>query len=303
MGEAPLPIRFDGQGDQARIATLVLEQADRPVVVIDKSLVARLDQAIDALPGDLDGLILASGSKKVFVAGADLAEIDRADDQELREYLEDAARVFRRLTKLPCWTAAAINGAALGGGLELAMHCDGLIGAPQEGDKPYLVGLPEAGLSICPGWGGTNLLPARIESCEGILRAASGKPMTFDEAVKEGLFDAACVLPDELHDAARFWIGERNAKGRPERDGAPSRWNGRSEIAEGVRHGLKTCRRELPKTQAAQAVVECVEIGLEEGWSEAIRGERSRLVKLRHTPEAKEAIARFFAKSAKSARR
>ncbi|MFI4897061.1 MAG: enoyl-CoA hydratase-related protein [Phycisphaerales bacterium JB059] len=299
MGEQPLPIRFDGQGDQARIATLVLEQGDRPVVVIDKGLVRRLDEAIDRLPEDLDGLVLASGSKKVFVAGADLAEIDRADDQELRDYLEDAARVFRRLTKLPCWTAAAINGAALGGGLELAMHCDGLIGAPMEGDRPYMVGLPEAGLSICPGWGGTNLLPARIESCEGILRAASGKPMTFDEAVKEGLFDVACVVPEELLDAARYWIAEKNAKGRPERDGAPSRWIGRSETAEGVRHGLKRCRGELPGTKAAKAVVECVEIGLTEGWSEAIRGERSRLIQLRHTPEAKEAIARFFAKSAR----
>ncbi len=303
MGEQPLPIRFDGQGDQARIATLVLEQGGRPVVVIDKSLVARLDQAIDALPDDLDGLILASGSKKVFVAGADLGEIDRSDDNELREYLEDAARVFQRLSKLPCWTAAAINGAALGGGLELAMHCDGLIGAPAEDDRPYMVGLPEAGLSICPGWGGTNLLPARIEPCDGILRAATGKAMTFDESVKAGLFDVACVMSEELHDAARFWIGEQNGKGRPERDGAPSRWIGRPSSIEGVRHGLKMCKGTLPKTQAAQAVAECVEIGLSEGWSEAIRGERGRLIKLRHTPEAKEAIARFFAKSAKSARR
>src|SRR4030095_4414837 len=85
----------------------------------------------------------------------------------------------------------AINGAALGGGLELAMHCDGLVAAPppsRDGapGKPYPVGLPEAGLGLCPGWGGTNLLPARMDAADAIRRAASGQTMTDDEGAGGG---------------------------------------------------------------------------------------------------------------------
>ena len=73
-----------------------------------------------------------------------------------------AAAAFMRITHLDCTSAAVIGGSALGGGLEIAMHCDGLIGLETGADeKPYLVGLPEAGLGLCPA-GGTQMLPARI---------------------------------------------------------------------------------------------------------------------------------------------
>jgi len=62
------------------------------------------------------------------------------------------------------------------------MHCDALIGAPNPSGKPYPIGLPRRVVDL-PGWGGTNLLPARIDPLEAIRRTATGKPMTYDEAV------------------------------------------------------------------------------------------------------------------------
>ena len=197
MSIEPLPIHY-GQGDHAKICIIELDQPGKAVVVLELELIQRLEAAIDALPQDARGLVLASASERSFVAGADLKSIMAMDDEQLHKYLEYGASVFGKLSRLPYPTAAAINGAALGGGLELAMHCDGLIGAPSPSGKPYPVGLPEAGLSICPGWGGTQMLPARIDAKAAIEMTAVGKPMTYDDAVSMGLFDATCAKAGDL---------------------------------------------------------------------------------------------------------
>ncbi|MEZ6243830.1 MAG: enoyl-CoA hydratase/isomerase family protein [Phycisphaerales bacterium] len=296
MGAQPLPVRYEGRGDRGRVGVLTLDPGERPVVVIDAGLVARLEATLGALPDDLAGLVVASGSERVFVAGADLKEIQAADDAALLAYLEHTADVFGRLSQLPYPTAAAINGAALGGGLELAMHCDGLIGAPSASGRPYPVGLPEAGLCICPGWGGTNLLPARVDAEDAIRRTASGTAMTFDEACEAGLFDQVCEAVGGLVEQAIEWVCGQST---PERDGAPSRWIGRVDVAGGVGRALAACRAEIEQSEAGGAVVDCVGVGLEQGWDAAIARERESLVRLRHTRAARDAIEGFFAKSAK----
>ena len=175
-----LPLHRETVGPFAGMVVLRLEQPGKPVIVLDQELIQRLEATIKSLPKDIRGLVLASASDRVFVAGADLKAISEWDDSQLLRYLEYAAGVFGLLPYLPFPTVAAINGAALGGGLELAMHCDGLIAAPpapRDGQpgKPYPVGLPESGLGLCPGWGGTNLLPARMDAAEAIRRTASGR--------------------------------------------------------------------------------------------------------------------------------
>lgn len=296
MGAQPLPVRVETPGGRGRVGVLTLDPGERPVVVIDAALVARLEATLGALPANLAGLVIASGSERVFVAGADLKEIQGADDATLMAYLERTARVFGRLSRLPYPTAAAINGAALGGGLELAMHCDGLIGAPSASGKPYPIGLPEAGLCICPGWGGTNLLPARMDPEEAIRRTAAGRPLAFDEACDAGLFDGVCDEPGDLVGRAIAWVAGRPT---PARDGAPSRWIGRWDAAPGVREALAACRSEVGRSDAGAAVADCVGVGLDRGWDAAVAREREHLVRLRHTPAAREAIESFFARGAK----
>lgn len=297
----PLPIRRHAEGPCPGAVTVVLEQPGKPVVVLDRALIERLDHTLDLVPSDCTGLVLASASERVFVAGADLKAIQDLTDPELHEYLAYGSGVFAKLASFPFPTAAAINGAALGGGLEIAMHCDALIASkPPTRDgqpgRPYPVGLPETGLSICPGWGGTNLLPARIDPAEAIRRTASGKPFTFDEAVDLGLFDTVVETAADLDEAALRWVNHHRDEIGP-RDGAPYAWIGRPKVQQRVRASVKAVRDELPKTASADAVFDAVLAGLDRGWPGALEAERRHLVALRHTPEAVAAITAFFAKS------
>jgi 3-hydroxyacyl-CoA dehydrogenase len=302
MPVEPLPIERDTTGPTAGIVTVRLEQPGRPVVVLDHALVQRMEAAFKAVEkeaGRTAGLVLASASDRVFVAGADLKAIMDLDDAGLHAYLEYTARVFGMLCRFPFPTVAAVGGAALGGGLELAMHCGGVVGAPSASAKPYPVGLPEAGLGICPGWGGTNLLPARVPPAEAIRRTATGQPMNYDEAVAAGLFDAIAPSAEELLGTAKAWLLSARRYGRAERTGEPTKWIGRPGRAALVLEVLDAMRIDLPQTEAAGAVIAAVDAGLTRGWDAALKTERKELVRLRHTPVAKAAIEAFFAKSAK----
>ena len=287
LGEVtPLDFETNGHG----VATVWLEQPERPVVVLDRSLIRRLDATLDALPDDLGGFVLASRCERVFVAGADLVEIDGLSDAELDAYLSLGQRVFGRIAKLPCTTVAAITGAALGGGLEVAMHCDELAALePGEGEKPYPVGLPEAGLGICPGWGGANMLPARMDARDAIERTAAGRPMTISEAIEKGLFAGTARDKDGVIALARERAQAAKADSDRERP-MNATWR-----ADEVRSALESAK--LPETKAAEGVRSCVEAGLSGGWSAGLTAEKNTLIALRSTPEAREALEAFFAKS------
>ncbi|MEM9373000.1 MAG: enoyl-CoA hydratase-related protein, partial [Planctomycetota bacterium] len=223
---APLPTRTIDVQDLGPVFVLTMEQGDRPVVVIDEPLLNRLDTALSAVPHGLAGFILESASPRAFVAGADLKDIMAMDDPALHQYLEFGASIFQRIADLPCPTAAAIDGACLGGGFELASHCDGLIGLVDPDAKPFPIGLPEAGLKICPGWGGTNLLPARIDAADAIKATAVGKPFNAHSAHELGLFDATCSSRDSLIETAIEWL--RAQRGHTDR-GTPMHWIGTDE--------------------------------------------------------------------------
>ncbi len=310
----PLSVTIDQTGPCAGIATLTLEQdgeTSSPMVVLNEMLIRRLEHALKGLPRTITGFVLASASARVFIAGADLRTIqfnpdDKDGDRKLDAYLAYGQRVFGMICELPCPSAAAIGGAALGGGLEMAMHCDGLIGAPNASGKPYPVGLPEAGLAICPGWGGTNLLPARMDAAEAIRRTAIGKPLMYDEAVAAGVFDRVAPSAAELLSTAKQWVvqqrasfGQAGGGGIPRRDGEPSRWIGRMGIKSSVLAGLAKLGEEPMTGEPARAVLDAVRAGLEHGWQAALDVERRELVRLRAAPAGRAAIAAFFERGKK----
>jgi enoyl-CoA hydratase len=294
----PLAFHRDESGPFAGIGVLRVESPGKPVVVLNMELVDRLEASLNALPRDLRGLVLASASERVFIAGADLKSIQDLSDSDLHRYLARAGRVYGLIAKLPYPTVAAINGAALGGGLELAMHCDGLVACP--GAKPYPVGLPEAGLSICPGWGGTNLLAARLQdAAKALTLTATGKTMMYDEAQAGGLFDAVAPDASTLIDVAKSWLVNQPARTRDDRDGTPFRWIGRPGTRARVSAALEQVRDAIVTTGPGKAVAVAVDAGLSKGWDAALEVEQRELVRLRSAPEGKAAIAAFFEKAAK----
>ncbi len=303
MALEPLPILMEQTGPTQGVVTVVLEQVGKPVVVLDQELIQRLELTLKNVPRDARGLVLASASDRAFVAGADLKAIQELNDDQLHTYLRFGSRVFAMLSNFPFPTAAAINGAALGGGLELAMHCDGLIGAPppmRDGQpgKQYPVGLPEAGLGICPGWGGTCLLSARMDPAEAIRRTASGSPLQYEDAAKAGVFDAVAPDSASLRETARNWVISRR-QGALTRDGAPLRHAGRSECAARVVSAADAVRTDVAGTEPGCAVLAAVDAGALRGWGACLEVEQRELVRLRRTPKAVELITAFFARSKK----
>lgn len=142
-------------------------------------------------------LILCSSSDKAFCAGADLAERRTMSQEEVIEYLSKLRIVMDKLQNMPVPTIAAIDGPALGGGLELALCCDFRIAALARQDsetsslKP-LLGFPECQLGIIPGAGGTQ----RAARLLGVSRAKSlvftGKLLNAEEAHSWGLVEFVC---------------------------------------------------------------------------------------------------------------
>ena len=291
-----LPVEIGSAGDGTKkLATLTLRQEGRPVVVIEQELLEQIDATIDSLPHDLDGFVLASAGERAFVAGADLKAIMALTDAQLHTYLEYGAKVFQRIADMPWPTCAAIHSTTLGGGLELAMHCDGLIGYVNPEDRPFLIGLPETGLKICPGWGGTNLLPARINVPTAVLATVSGAPFKSTEAAKLGLFDSTTPQKQDVVHCARNWVIGRDTAGRAQ---GPSRCIQTMNTDE-VESQFESIVADIEPSLHADAVIDCVRTGLKSGWQAALQAERDHLVRLRNTEPAREAIEAFFAKTNK----
>ncbi|MCH2160326.1 MAG: enoyl-CoA hydratase-related protein [Phycisphaerales bacterium] len=297
MSDSALPIERSDDG----IVTLKLTpNPGKPrggVVVLDAWLVDAVDEAMNTIAaGETPtGFILASASERVFVAGADLSEIEELDDAQLLDYLQRGSAAWQRIVEMPCPTVAAINGATLGGGLELALHCDALVAAVVPADaKPWRIGLPEAGLGLCPGWGGTQTLPARIDPTMAIQSAATGTTFKVGD-VPDGLVDT-WVPPGELMAAATAWIrshpeaaADRMAVKAPR---AIDRHNNAS-----IATALGEVKTSLPDTDSARAVIEAVEAGLDQDWKTALAAEQRLLVELRNTPTAREKLEAFFARA------
>ena len=275
----------------AGIATLWLDSGERPVVVLDRALIQRLHTALDEID-QLDGvvgLVLRSDCERVFVAGADLAEIDSLDDPGLHAYLAFGTTVFGRIASLPFPTVACINGATLGGGLEVAMHCDGLVASKVTSKgKPYPIGLPEAGLGICPGWGGSQMLPARIDPATAICATATGSPFMSSD-VPSGLIDVLVETPDDLTTACETWLEGQSASSDTPKAITPQEGDVYSDA-------LKKARNETERTEAATSVFLAVETGTRAGWSAAVAVEQCELVRLRNTPVAQEKLDAFLSK-------
>jgi enoyl-CoA hydratase len=138
--------------------------------------------------GDVRAVVITGAGEKAFVAGADIAAMVAMSALEGRAFARHGQRVMRELEELPIPVIAAVNGFALGGGLELALACD-LVLASQSAK----FGQPEINLGIIPGFGGTQRLARRIGVAAARLMIYSGEAVTAEEALRLGLVNR--VLP------------------------------------------------------------------------------------------------------------
>ncbi|MFH1116491.1 MAG: 3-hydroxyacyl-CoA dehydrogenase NAD-binding domain-containing protein [Pseudomonadota bacterium] len=187
----------------------VLAIDNPPVNQMSPQLSRDLSQAVDECLAstDIKALIL-TGTGKNFVAGADITELQRVRDSGAAFQLAwTAAELFGRIESGPKPVIAAINGNALGGGLELAMACHYRVGI-----RGAHLGLPEVQLGVIPGAGGIQRLPRLIGLQHSLGMIAVGQPIPAEKALSIGLLDelagADALLQTCRNTALRFISGE-----------------------------------------------------------------------------------------------
>jgi 3-hydroxyacyl-CoA dehydrogenase/enoyl-CoA hydratase/3-hydroxybutyryl-CoA epimerase len=199
--------------DSDGIAWLVIDKPGGSANVLSRSVVTELDGILQGLHRQPpSGLVLLSGKKSGFVAGADIREFTSIDSAEDGYQLIHAGQqVFDRLEALPCPTVAAIHGFALGGGLELALACRYRVAA---GDERLSLGLPEVQLGLHPGFGGTVRAVRLLGVRAAMDLMLNGRPVRADKAQRIGLVDRL-VPQEQLRAAAREVLKSRAAPHRP----------------------------------------------------------------------------------------
>ena len=181
---------------ESGIVELKFDLKGESVNKFNRLTLSELRQAVDAIQADasVKGVIVSSG-KDVFIVGADITEfVDnfKLPEAELVAGSLEANHIFNAFEDLQVPTVAAINGIALGGGLEMCLAADYRIMA-----TTARIGLPEVKLGIYPGFGGTVRLPRLIGSDNAVEWIAAGKENSAEDALKVGAVDAV-VVPELL---------------------------------------------------------------------------------------------------------
>ncbi|MFZ5724034.1 MAG: fatty acid oxidation complex subunit alpha FadB [Pseudomonadota bacterium] len=186
LGDGIVELKFDLQGES--------------VNKFNRATTEDLGKAIEAVKAakDVKGMIVTSG-KGVFIVGADITEfIDmfKLPEDTIAEWCFNANKVFCAVEDLPFPTVTAINGIALGGGLEMCLSTDYRVMSTKAE-----VGLPEVKLGLFPGFGGTVRMPRVIGIDNAIEWIAAGGQHRADKAIKDGVVDAVAE-PEKLRDVA-----------------------------------------------------------------------------------------------------
>jgi len=185
-------------------AVIEFDQPEAKVNVLSSAVMKELEGIIAQLSSrrDLKGLLIASKKPDIFIAGADIKEIENITfSPEAEVKAREGQKIFNTLEKLSIPSIALINGACLGGGLELALACDYRLAC--FGDK-VKIGLPEVKLGIIPGFGGTKRLPRLVGLQKGLQLILAGEAVSANEALKIGLVDGLSSQNRLLEEGLEF---------------------------------------------------------------------------------------------------
>jgi enoyl-CoA hydratase len=194
--------------DDLGVALITINRPQK-LNALSAAVIGELGEAFDRVAQDkaIRAVILTGAGEKAFIAGADINELAAFSPYEARDFALRGHAIFRRLETCgkPC--VAAVNGFALGGGLELAMACT--VRFASENAK---LGQPEVKLGIIPGYGGTQRLPRLVGRGRALELLLDGEPVTATDAFRIGLVNA--VVPQaELLPYCRSWLSKVLANG------------------------------------------------------------------------------------------
>lgn len=192
-----MPLDFIKIEKEGAVAILTINRPDA-LNALSSAVLGELDAAFDQLAADEEvQVIILTGAGRAFVAGADIAEMTDFNIVEGREFGNIGQNLFRKIEKCEKPTIAAINGFALGGGLELAMACDIRIAS-----EAAVMGQPEVGLGITPGFSGTQRLASIVGKGRAIEMILTTDNITAEQAREYGLVNRV-TAPEALMEEAK----------------------------------------------------------------------------------------------------
>jgi enoyl-CoA hydratase len=189
------------EADSSGVAVLTINRPEKRNA-LSAEVIGELAEAIENIAADpsVRGAMITGAGDRAFVAGGDIAELAGLSPAGVREYIGRGQALLRRIETLGKPTVAAVNGHALGGGMELAMACSVRFAA-----ETARLGMPEVKLGAIPGYGGCERLPRLVGRGRALELMLSGEPISAQEAHRIGLVNAV-VPPGELLGFSRAWL-------------------------------------------------------------------------------------------------
>ncbi|MHB8799198.1 MAG: 3-hydroxyacyl-CoA dehydrogenase NAD-binding domain-containing protein [Thermoanaerobaculia bacterium] len=295
MRSLSLKKRSDG------VAVLLFDTPDRPVNVLSAELLDEIGPLMREIQEDgaLVACVLASAKPDSFIAGADLDEVLAMSAADAEALSRGAHAWLDRVEESRKPFVAAVHGAALGGGLEVALACRFLLATD---DPKTVLGLPEVMLGLLPAAGGTQRLPRRIGLQRALPMLLTGRRLRAAQAYRYGLVDALTSPGGLLETAAKAALALASGTLRPSRDRRPlaerplalpplRAW----AIGKAREEVLRKTRGLYP---APLEILACVEKGLADGLAAGLEEEAVRFGRLVASEGAKNLVRLFDAMTA-----
>ena len=293
---------FHYDKDSAGIVTVTMDMTG-PVNAMNQEYQVAMSETVARLEAesDLRGVVFAS-AKKVFFAGGDLNDlvaVEPGQEEAFFAGLQETKSVLRRIEKLPVPVAAAINGAALGGGFEIALCCNYRVAW---NDRSVQLWLPEVTLGLLPGGGGVVRLTRLLGLAAALPYLTEGTRVTPDKALAAGMIHATVDSIDELVPNAKAWIlaqEDVQAAATQPWDTKGYKVPGGGISSPGVAQLVMVAPAMLfSKTRgllpAPAQILDCAVEALRLDLDTALTVESRGLAKLVVTPQAKNMISTFF---------
>ena len=274
------------------LATVWFDLPGEKVNKFSTPVLHELSSVLDELAAsnDIKKIVFASRKPGIFIAGADVTEFTTVSSaDQAKKYILLGQEVFTKLQKLPQTTVAAIDGACLGGGCEMAISCDWRVMS----DSPRAqIGLPEVKLGIFPAWGGTSKLPRLIGLPGALDIILNGKALDGKRAKRAGLVDDV-VEPGILIDIARQYANRGKRKG----GGRTKFYVEGNPLARNVIFG-KARKAVLSQTHgnypAPLKAIEVMEYAMSAGVERGMQREADEAAQLINNPVAGNLVRLFF---------
>ena len=273
--------------DLDAICHIIFDRPGSSANVFDPVTLCELNRTLDWIERHADtihGTVFETAKPGIFIAGADINALAEANG-DAEEFIALGQSVFNRIADLPMPTVAAIDGACVGGGLELALACDYRIASDRAATK---VGLPETKLGILPAWGGSTRLPRLIGLTKALRLILTGKILP---AAKHPAIDQI-VAREHLGAMAVKLINRGKARRKEKRSNrlvaAITRRKARRSLLEKTRGNYPAPLRAL----------DVITRGISRSQEESLQLERRAAAELIATPESRNLVRLFLATEA-----